>query len=100
MLFLVAAACALLAGGSGLVAAGLFLVGLFLLSASWRPLLTQITLFTLAHSITLGLSMFGIVSLPGSIVVRSANAPNGWREYSKYTRPPSARRPTPSLPAM
>lgn len=46
----------------------LFVIGLFLLSAAWRPLLLQVTLFTLAHSITLGLSIFGVVSLPGSIV--------------------------------
>jgi hypothetical protein len=46
----------------------LFVVGLFLLSAAWRPLLLQVTLFTIAHSITLGLSMFGIVALPSSIV--------------------------------
>ncbi len=46
----------------------LFVVGLFLLSAAWRPLLLQVTLFTLAHSITLGLSMFGVVSLPAAVV--------------------------------
>lgn len=46
----------------------LFVVGLFLLSASWRPLLLQVTLFTMAHSITLGLSIYGVVALPPSIV--------------------------------
>ncbi|MEO5819314.1 MAG: HupE/UreJ family protein [Vicinamibacteraceae bacterium] len=46
----------------------LFVVGLFLLGTRWRPLLLQITLFTIAHSVTLGLSMLGIVSLPSSIV--------------------------------
>ena len=46
----------------------LFVVGLFLLGTRWRPLLLQVTLFTIAHSMTLGLSMLGIVSLPSSIV--------------------------------
>ncbi len=46
----------------------LFVVGLFLLSATWRPLLTQISAFTIAHSITLGLTMYGIVSLPPRLV--------------------------------
>ena len=46
----------------------LFVIGLFLLGTKWRPLLLQVTLFTIAHSMTLGLSMLGIVSLPSSIV--------------------------------
>ena len=46
----------------------LFVVGLFLLSARWRPLLTQISAFTVAHSITLGLTMYGVVSLPPKLV--------------------------------
>jgi hypothetical protein len=46
----------------------LFVIGLFLLGTRWRPLLLQVTLFTIAHSVTLGLSMLGIVSLPPSIV--------------------------------
>jgi hypothetical protein len=46
----------------------LFVLGLFLLSARLTPLLMQVTSFTIAHSITLGLSMYGIVSLPSRIV--------------------------------
>jgi hydrogenase/urease accessory protein HupE len=46
----------------------LFVLGLFLLSASWRPLLLQVTMFTVAHSMTLGLSMYGVITLPSSIV--------------------------------
>ncbi len=46
----------------------LFVIGLFLLGTRWRPLLLQVTLFTIAHSVTLGLSMLGVVSLPSSIV--------------------------------
>jgi hypothetical protein len=46
----------------------LFVVGLFLLGTRWKPLLLQVTLFTIAHSVTLGLSMLGIVSLSPAIV--------------------------------
>jgi hydrogenase/urease accessory protein HupE len=46
----------------------LFVLGLFLLSARVKPVLIQVTTFTIAHSVTLALSMYGIVSLPGSIV--------------------------------
>ena len=46
----------------------LFILGLFLLSPKWRPLLGQSLLFTLAHSITLSLSVFEIVNLPSKWV--------------------------------
>ncbi len=46
----------------------LFVVGLFLLSASIPSLLWQISSFTLAHTITLGLAMAGYISAPSSIV--------------------------------
>jgi len=46
----------------------LFILGLFLLSTHWRPLLLQVTMFTVAHTITLGLAMNNIVELPASIV--------------------------------
>lgn len=46
----------------------LFVIGLFLLSASLRPLLIQITTFTLAHSVTLALGIYGIINIPSSIV--------------------------------
>jgi hypothetical protein len=46
----------------------LFILGLFFLAGGWRPLLLQVTGFTLAHSLTLGMSMVGIISLPMSIV--------------------------------
>ena len=42
----------------------LFVVGLFLLSPKWKPLLWQVTAFTIAHSVTLALSMLQILSLP------------------------------------
>lgn len=46
----------------------LFVIGLFLLSAHLRPLLTQVTMFTIAHTITLALGATGYVNLPGNIV--------------------------------
>jgi hypothetical protein len=46
----------------------LFVLGLFLLSARLRPILLQVTAFTVAHSLTLALSMYGVVSLPSRLV--------------------------------
>jgi hydrogenase/urease accessory protein HupE len=46
----------------------LFVVGIFLLSIRLKPLLLQVTAFTLAHTITLGLSIYGVISVPPSIV--------------------------------
>ncbi len=46
----------------------LFVLGLFLLSTRWGPLLWQVTAFTLAHTVTLALGATGLVSIPGSIV--------------------------------
>ena len=46
----------------------LFVLGIFLLSPRWKTMLLQVTAFTVAHSITLGLSIYGIVSLSPRIV--------------------------------
>ena len=46
----------------------LFVLGLFLLSPHWKTMLLQVSAFTVAHSITLGLSIYGIVSLPSRTV--------------------------------
>ncbi len=46
----------------------LFIVGLFLLSARLKPLLLQVTTFTLAHSVTLAMGLLGWINIPGSIV--------------------------------
>jgi hypothetical protein len=46
----------------------LFVLGLFLLRAELRPVLVQVTTFTLAHSLTLALSLYGVVSLPARVV--------------------------------
>jgi len=46
----------------------LFIVGLCLLSTSFKTILWQATAFTIAHSITLALSMKNIITLPSEIV--------------------------------
>ena len=46
----------------------LFVVGIFLLSTRLRPILTQVTTFTVAHTVTLGLGAAGWISIPPSIV--------------------------------
>ncbi|MBK1790333.1 HupE/UreJ family protein [Persicirhabdus sediminis] len=46
----------------------LFILAMVLLSLTWRPLLTQSLMFTLAHSVTLALSVLGFINLPGSII--------------------------------
>jgi HupE / UreJ protein len=46
----------------------LFVLGLFLLAANARTVLLQVSAFTLAHSITLGLALFGLVSVPSAVV--------------------------------
>jgi len=45
----------------------LFVLGLFLFSTRIKPLLWQVSAFTLAHSITLGLALYGVVRLPSAI---------------------------------
>ena len=44
------------------------MLGIFLLSPRLKTMLLQVTAFTVAHSITLGLSIYGLVSLPSRIV--------------------------------
>jgi hypothetical protein len=46
----------------------LFVLGLYLLSTHWKPLLTQVTAFTVAHSITLALGLYGAVAVSPAIV--------------------------------
>lgn len=46
----------------------LFVLGLYLLSVRWPPLLWQVTAFTVAHTTTLALAMYGVVRLPASVV--------------------------------
>jgi hydrogenase/urease accessory protein HupE len=46
----------------------LFVLGIYLLSGRARSVLYQTTAFTVAHSITLGLSMYGVVAVSPKIV--------------------------------
>ncbi len=46
----------------------LFVLSLYLLSPKLKPVLWQATAFTVAHSVTLGLSMYHVIKPPASIV--------------------------------
>ena len=46
----------------------LFVLGIYLLSGRARSVLWQVSAFTVAHSMTLGLSMYGVVSVSPAIV--------------------------------
>jgi hydrogenase/urease accessory protein HupE len=46
----------------------LFVLGIFLLSGRTRTIFMQVSAFTLAHSVTLGLSLYGLVSVSPKVV--------------------------------
>ena len=46
----------------------LFVVALYLNARSWPSLILQVTTFTVAHTITLGLAATGVLSGPGEII--------------------------------
>ena len=46
----------------------LFVLGLFFLSRKWKPIIYQVSVFTIAHTITLGLATLDLVSAPSHIV--------------------------------
>ena len=46
----------------------LFVLGIFLLCMQVKPVLTQVTAFTIAHSITLALTLYGVVAASPRIV--------------------------------
>ena len=46
----------------------LFVLGIFLLSTRLKPVLLQVTAFTVAHTITLALTIYGVVSVARSVV--------------------------------
>ena len=46
----------------------LFVLGIFLLATQLRAVLWQVSAFTIAHTITLALTVYGVVSLPPRIV--------------------------------
>ncbi len=55
----------------------LFVLGLFLLSVRLAPLLIQVTAFTVAHTLTLALSVYGVVSLGFAGVLQEVGLPHG-----------------------
>ncbi len=46
----------------------LFVIGLFLLAPRFKPIAWQVSMFTIAHTVTLALGISGIITLPASIV--------------------------------
>ncbi|MEM8489826.1 MAG: HupE/UreJ family protein [Pseudomonadota bacterium] len=46
----------------------LFVLGLFFFSRGWRQLLIQVTGFTIAHSLTLAMSMYGVVRVSPTLI--------------------------------
>ena len=42
----------------------LFVLGLFFFALKWSPLLWQVTAFTVAHTVTLGLATVGVITIP------------------------------------
>lgn len=46
----------------------LFVLGIFLLSLQLGAILWQVTAFTVAHTITLGMTIYGLISLPAALV--------------------------------
>ena len=46
----------------------LFIISLYILEPRLKPVLLQATAFTVAHSITLGLAMYGFIQPPSSII--------------------------------
>ena len=46
----------------------LFIVSLYILEPRLKPVLLQATAFTVAHSITLGLAMYGLISPPSAVI--------------------------------
>ena len=46
----------------------LFIVSLYILEPRLKPVLLQATAFTVAHSITLGLAMYGLIQPPSSVI--------------------------------
>ena len=46
----------------------LFVLGLFFLSRKWKPIIYQVSVFTIAHTITLGLATLDLVAAPSHVV--------------------------------
>ena len=56
----------------------LFVLGLFFLSRKWKPIIYQVSVFTIAHTITLGLATLDLVSAPSHLVSLSSLRASRW----------------------
>jgi hypothetical protein len=65
----------------------LFVLGLFFLGVTWRKLLSQTTVFTIAHATTLFLSTYGIFSLPSRYVEPAIALSIAWIAIENVIRP-------------
>jgi hypothetical protein len=65
----------------------LFVLGLFFLGITWRKLLSQTTVFTIAHATTLFLSTYGIFSLPSRYVEPGIALSIAWIATENVVKP-------------
>jgi hypothetical protein len=65
----------------------LFVLGLFFLGITWRKLLAQTTVFTVAHATTLFLSTYGILRLPSSYVEPAIALSIAWIGIENVVKP-------------
>jgi hypothetical protein len=65
----------------------LFVLGLFFLGITWRKLLSQTTVFTIAHATTLFLSTYGIFSLPSRFVEPGIALSIAWIAIENVVKP-------------
>ena len=65
----------------------LFVLGLFFLGITWRKLLSQTTVFTIAHATTLFLSTYGIFSLPSRYVEPAIALSIAWIAIENVVKP-------------
>jgi hypothetical protein len=65
----------------------LFVLGLFFLGITWRKLLSQTTVFTIAHATTLFLSAYGIFHLPSRYVEPAIALSIAWIAIENVVKP-------------
>jgi hypothetical protein len=65
----------------------LFVLGLFFLGITWRKLLSQTSVFTVAHATTLFLSTYGIFSLPSRYVEPAIALSIAWIAIENVVNP-------------
>jgi len=75
----------------------LFVIGLLAYSLSGRALIWQVSLFTVAHTLTLGLASIGWVAVSGDIVEPLIALSIAWIGIENLRRTPSGLRPSRAL---